>query len=203
MSGLDATTENYIFHSLIGPQGLLREIGSTILLASSSGMPCFSCTSISLRVLIFPYIVKRLPFTDQIVVLDHEGKLLEQGNFDDLNSTGGYVSSFSLGLSDLDCKPVKPVAPDASRDQPLSAEKPEDNREENYGSDGDITIYLYYIKSIGWFSALVFFAAISTFSFGLSFPSMSPAPRLNIGVLLTLWKRYLGEVVGQFKYERW
>lgn len=129
-------------------------------------------------------IVKRLPFTDQIVVLDHEGKLLEHGNFNDLNSSGGYVSNFSLGLSELDCKTVKPVASDTSLGRPRSPEKPEHNGEENYGSDGDIAIYLYYIRSIGWFSSLVFFIAISAFAFGLSFPSMSPeTPSLGYRLL--------------------
>lgn len=37
LSGLDATTENHIFQNLIGAGGLLRSIGSTIVLASSSG----------------------------------------------------------------------------------------------------------------------------------------------------------------------
>lgn len=130
--------------------------------------------SISPRVLSFRLTVKRLPFTDHIVVLDHEGKLSEQGNFDDLNSTGGYVSSFSLGLPDLDCKPVKPAPPYASRGQLWSVEEPEDKGgEKSDSSDGDIAIYLYYIRSIGWFSTLVFLVAISAFAFGLSFPSMS------------------------------
>ncbi|GAB1196308.1 hypothetical protein APSETT444_005577 [Aspergillus pseudonomiae] len=37
-SSLDATTEEHIFQCLIGTHGLLRSIGSTILLASSSGI---------------------------------------------------------------------------------------------------------------------------------------------------------------------
>lgn len=41
LSGIDASTEDHIFHNLIGPGGLLRQIGSTIVLASSSGMLCF------------------------------------------------------------------------------------------------------------------------------------------------------------------
>jgi ABC-type multidrug transport system fused ATPase/permease subunit len=36
-SGLDATTEDYVFHSLVGIHGLLRKINSTIIVASSSG----------------------------------------------------------------------------------------------------------------------------------------------------------------------
>jgi ABC-type bacteriocin/lantibiotic exporter with double-glycine peptidase domain len=37
LSGLDATTEKHIFHSLLGRNGLLRRLNSTVLIASSSG----------------------------------------------------------------------------------------------------------------------------------------------------------------------
>lgn len=37
-SGLDAATEDYVFHSLVGIHGLLRKINSTIIVASSSGV---------------------------------------------------------------------------------------------------------------------------------------------------------------------
>lgn len=41
LSGLDATTEDHVFHHLIGAHGLLRSINSTIIVASSSGMSPF------------------------------------------------------------------------------------------------------------------------------------------------------------------
>ncbi len=37
LSGLDSKTENAVFHSLLGRDGLLRRAGMTILLASSDG----------------------------------------------------------------------------------------------------------------------------------------------------------------------
>lgn len=37
LSGLDSKTENAVFHSLLGREGLLRRAGMTILLASSDG----------------------------------------------------------------------------------------------------------------------------------------------------------------------
>jgi ABC-type dipeptide/oligopeptide/nickel transport system ATPase subunit len=37
LSGLDATTENQVFHNLLGENGLLQHNGSTIVLASSDG----------------------------------------------------------------------------------------------------------------------------------------------------------------------
>lgn len=36
-SGLDATTENAVFHNLLGPHGLLRKAKMTVVLASSNG----------------------------------------------------------------------------------------------------------------------------------------------------------------------
>lgn len=122
-------------------------------------------------------VVKRLPFAEQIVVLDHDGRLLEQGSFDDLNSTGSYVSSFALGPSELDCKPAKPVASDTPRVQLDPTDKPRDLEDELQGNRSDITIYLYYIRAIGWPSTLVFLTAISGFAFCVSFPSMHCLPR--------------------------
>ena len=106
-------------------------------------------------------------------MLDDEGHILEQGIFNDLNHAGGYVSNFSLGPPELDCKPLKPLIPEAFPSQLCSPEKQEESEKETYSSEGDITIYLYYIRSIGWFSTLVFVVAISAFAFGLSFPSTS------------------------------
>lgn len=38
LSGLDNSTEDHVFHSLLGKEGILREIQSTVLIVSSSGM---------------------------------------------------------------------------------------------------------------------------------------------------------------------
>ncbi|KAF4633015.1 hypothetical protein G7Y89_g5109 [Cudoniella acicularis] len=75
-SGLDSNTENRVFHNLLGPTGILRKQRTTALLASSS--------------------VKRLPYTDHIVVLNDEGRISEQGTFKNLVKEGGYISSFNL-----------------------------------------------------------------------------------------------------------
>lgn len=37
LSGLDNTTEHHVFHNLLGEKGILREMKSTVLIASSSG----------------------------------------------------------------------------------------------------------------------------------------------------------------------
>ncbi|KAE8374500.1 P-loop containing nucleoside triphosphate hydrolase protein [Aspergillus bertholletiae] len=151
-SSLDATTEEHIFQHLIGTHGLLRSIGSTILLSSSS--------------------VKRAPFADHIVVLGNEGHIIEQGSFKALDLAGGYISSFALGLPEQKNASEKPDNSKKSESQVSAIEQDESSEAESPGSGGDISIYLYYIKSIGWFPTLVFIIAITGFVFCISFPSI-------------------------------
>jgi len=38
LSGLDMTTEDQVFHALLGENGLFRELKTTVVLVSSSGI---------------------------------------------------------------------------------------------------------------------------------------------------------------------
>jgi len=38
LSGLDTATENHVFHSLLGPDGIFRVLQATVILVSSSSM---------------------------------------------------------------------------------------------------------------------------------------------------------------------
>ncbi|KAL3488090.1 P-loop containing nucleoside triphosphate hydrolase protein [Aspergillus germanicus] len=152
LSSLDTETENHIFLHLLGDHGLLRSLGATVLLASSS--------------------VKRVPFADHIVVLDKHGYITEQGSFSALNSAGGYISSFALETSNTSVKlhgklktdpPIVPVYP---------LEKDLETESGRHRGEGDITVYMYYVRSIGWFSTLFFGVAITGFVFTISFPSI-------------------------------
>ncbi|KAJ5383032.1 hypothetical protein N7517_000943 [Penicillium concentricum] len=154
LSGLDATTENHIFHSLLGPRGLLKEIESSVLITSSS--------------------VKRLPYSDHIIVLETGGRISEQGSFASLNKTGGYVSSFGLGLPDWEYKPKRfSDSPSYSSFDPIQKENELSIEEpEHHDRGGDLGIYTYYINTIGWLPAIIFMVAMAGFVFCISFPSI-------------------------------
>ncbi|GAB1205509.1 hypothetical protein APSETT445_004185 [Aspergillus pseudonomiae] len=139
-SSLDATTEEHIFQCLIGTHGLLRSIGSTILLASSS-------------------------------VLGDEGHVIEQGSFKALDLAGGYISGFALGLPEQNNTSEKPGHSGKSDILVSSVEQGEDSEAESPVAGGDISIYLYYVKSIGWLPTLIFIIAITGFVFCISFPN--------------------------------
>lgn len=152
LSSLDAATEDHIFHHLIGTHGLLRSIGSTVIFASSS--------------------VKRIPYADHIVVLDLKGRITEQGSFKALDSAGGYVSSFALGAPDWNFKAKCLPEPEISKAPVDPNEKDIGFVIDKFGSGGDVSIYLYYVRSIGWLSTMVFIIAITGFVFCISFPSI-------------------------------
>jgi ABC-type multidrug transport system fused ATPase/permease subunit len=165
-SGLDASTENQIFHNLLGTSGLLREIGSTVIVASSS--------------------VKRVPYADHIISLDGEGHVSETGGFDTLDKKGGYVASFALGMPDWKYEPAIVVLPTVS-EIPLSKEAVVKEHDKTR-QEGDTATYMYYVKSVGWGPTMIFIVSMAIFVFCLSYPSIwlkqwareaDPAGRMN------------------------
>jgi len=156
LSGLDGQTENRIWHSLFGYEGLLKRCRTTVLVASSSA--------------------KRLPYCDHIVSLDSNGSISEQGPFEKLSKSGGYVSGFDLGRADWDYRPEKHIyeePPRYTERQVTDTQLTEDDvQAEANRRTGDTAIYLYYISTVGWIPTIIFIISIVIFIFGISFPTV-------------------------------
>ncbi|OCL10209.1 hypothetical protein AOQ84DRAFT_3965, partial [Glonium stellatum] len=179
LSGLDAHTENRVWHNLFGRDGILKRNRSTILIASSSA--------------------KRLPYADHVIALDSDGKIAEQGPFEALNKTGGYVSSFSLSRPESDKPPEQdePTSPTTySKSVSESKATEEDLQAEASRRTGDVAIYLYYINTVGWVPTVIFIVSITIFIFGISFPNLwvkwwasanTRAPNANLGYYLGIY----------------
>ena len=160
-SGLDLETENRVFHSLLGLDGLFRRQCATVILASSA--------------------VRRLPYADHIVVLDEKGDVIEQGSFRELNASGGYVSDFDLPAPDwsfeprgmkldqLFSPPTEPVV--VSEPSKIAKGLSESELDANRRT-GDLSVYGYYINTVGRFAAISFVAAICGYVFCMSFPQI-------------------------------
>ena len=184
-SGLDATTENHVFHGLLGESGLFRRLRSTVVLSSSSRklriQPDLLTFLLSLLVFkattLTPRPAKRLPYADHIVALDAEGRICEQGTFDELSNTGGYVSSFTLPAADWLYKPGGEVVPskgtliNATRKTQSVPENEEEFEAAANRRTGDTSIYFYYASSVGWPITILFVICMSAFIFCISFPS--------------------------------
>ncbi|PWY83785.1 P-loop containing nucleoside triphosphate hydrolase protein [Aspergillus sclerotioniger CBS 115572] len=147
-SGLDVDTEEQVFRQVFGPDGLLRRRGSTVVLCTHS--------------------VRHLPAADHIIALE-DGAIAEQGSFDRLMTTQGYVQRLELKASSNS---------DASSDKTPSKQSVRESKPQllqtttipsSPGSDtdasrqvGDKTIYKHYFKSMGWLvgGCSLFFAAL-------------------------------------------
>jgi ABC-type bacteriocin/lantibiotic exporter with double-glycine peptidase domain len=143
-SGLDADTEEQVFQQVFGPNGLLRQRRTTVVLCTHS--------------------VKHLPAADHIIVLE-EGRITEQGSFVQLMSSRGYVQR--LGIEDSSNGEVssKHTTLQESKSQLWTTKTKAlslDAATDLSRQVGDKTVYKHYIKSMGVSLAVLslFFAAL-------------------------------------------
>ncbi|KAL3420510.1 hypothetical protein PVAG01_06955 [Phlyctema vagabunda] len=145
-SGLDAKTELHVFSSLFGPEGILRQSQVTTILATNS--------------------TRNISHADHIVALGADGTITEQGSYEELASAGGYLQSLETNDTSgtmtglIDEKEINTPPPAVA----VAGEIDQSRR------TGDMTIYKYYIDTIGWVAWLVFVAFCAVFVFALIFP---------------------------------
>ncbi|KAF5023770.1 hypothetical protein F66182_4163 [Fusarium sp. NRRL 66182] len=153
-SGLDAHTENTVFHNLLGSHGILRKFKTTVIMASSSA--------------------NRLAYADHIICLDDTGTGCVQGSFDELTALDNYVSRSSVSSTDrTQVQAPATIAPAASlADASVNLEAVEETEVGAGRRTGDVAIYMYYMRAIGWIPTLIFVLAICAFIFCQSFPTI-------------------------------
>ncbi|KAL4866786.1 hypothetical protein BDV12DRAFT_172450 [Aspergillus spectabilis] len=152
-SGLDADTEEQVFRQVFGADGLLRRRESTVILCTHS--------------------IKHLPAADHIIALEH-GEVVEQGTFESLLASPGYVHRLGVNGEEASEKPVPALALKTGVSRPkaqLTNTTAIDSSTSSNQLDpavaasrqvGDTTVYKHYIKSMGWPVAALslFFAAL-------------------------------------------
>ncbi|KAF5590002.1 multidrug resistance [Fusarium subglutinans] len=155
-SGLDMHTENAVFHSLLGTNGLLRQSNTTVILATSRA--------------------NRLSYADHIISLDGTGIGCVEGSFDKLTKADNYVSRLAVASANWTYCQATSVSSSAepSADTLLDAEVllSEEAKDDAGRRTGDMAIYLYYIRAIGWVPSLIFVFAICAFIVCQSFPTI-------------------------------
>lgn len=93
LRGLDWRTEECVWNRVFGPNGLLRQHGTTVILATHAGMT--SIRDIVMISKIF-FVVRHIRVADNIVVMGADNTVIEQGTFNQLNLQDGYVQSLLL-----------------------------------------------------------------------------------------------------------
>lgn len=145
LSALDASTEQLVVSRLLGKHGLVRKYGATIVLVTHS--------------------VRHLSLADNIVVLQKDGTLHAQGNFESLQRNG-YLSRDVLSQMQDREEPTEEVVTNTPKNaQGVTNEQKEDLSRKA----GDIKIYAYYARSIGWKPLAIFVVCTAGGAFMISF----------------------------------
>ncbi|KAK7996619.1 hypothetical protein PG989_004659 [Apiospora arundinis] len=152
LSGLDMTTKVKVFERALGPEGLLRQSGTTVVL----------CT----------HDVSLLPRADHVIVLGLDGRVAEMGTFEYLREHSTYVKS--LMIQDMGSK--RSTSGSNLIDRVEETDTTDENRGKRLlvgGGDeytvtepandltrqhGDASIYRYLATHIGLWRVLVFIA---------------------------------------------
>jgi ATP-binding cassette, subfamily C (CFTR/MRP), member 1 len=142
-SGFDAGGEQHVFRNVVGPDGLAQKQGMTVIFATHA--------------------VKFLPYTDHIIALGLDGRVVQEGSYNILRMQPGYVRRLAVEAG--------PHGQDTSATQaPIEIEGvkvAEQAAEQDLSRQlGDFAIYRYYFNAAGLVSTALLFAfgaACSTF----------------------------------------
>lgn len=152
LSGLDAATSRHVFGAVFGATGLCRAHGMTVLMAT--------------------HVHQYLTQADHIVILD-EGRIAEQGSFEKLISSEGYLRDFKPRGVPFEITDSSDDVVETSPNKPAAAPDKIDTAQQDLArKTGDMSVYSYYFKSIGW--PLMFLIVLSEvgFAFGTKFPDL-------------------------------
>ena len=127
LSGLDTRTQRDVFNQVFGPRGLLRLNKTTVILATHA--------------------TKFLSSADLIVALGRDGKIVEQGTFEDLKEAKGYLESLDVQHYKEDDSTLEGYQRDdllQKLDAPAHASINSSSPNKPKG------IYSFYLSSVGW-----------------------------------------------------
>jgi ATP-binding cassette subfamily C (CFTR/MRP) protein 1 len=150
-SGLDAETEEQIFNRLLGKQGLFQQMGITVLLVTHA--------------------VHHLSYSNYVIALDPLGRIAEQGSFDNLRSSSGYIKELTSKLRDGDDPSSEGDVPIVVDPFKLAPTFPVDQGEFNAITEelnrqtSDFQVYKYYFASIGWKYNIMFIGCVILYGF--------------------------------------
>ena len=128
-----------------------------------------------------------LHLADHVIALSSEGTIAEQGTFQNLQSSNGYVHRLCTEKQDGAASSTAdsgPSKPSATSTPPQAVTVP--------GASGDIsrqtgdwTVYKYYFRTNGKYASVMFISLSAAWAFFFAFPSktMSPLQLLSLTIL--------------------
>lgn len=111
--------------------------------------------------------VHRLSYADHVIVLNSEGRITEQGNYNALSATTKHAQSQPPEYSAFEetQRAGTDSEPNAAVEIPSTDGVTSGDRR-----SGDLTVYNYYTKTVGVLNTIIFVALCAIFCWALVFP---------------------------------
>jgi ATP-binding cassette subfamily C (CFTR/MRP) protein 1 len=127
--------------------------------------------------------VKYLPLSDFVVVLGHEGRIVDQGPYESLKSSEFLdQTSQKRPIDDSTTTTTTTTSSSPNQDKstkdtakiPTTLDKftiPGEPKTDVLKTSSDLAVYKYYFATVGFISSLVLFLTLAIFAFLYVFPS--------------------------------
>ena len=148
LSGLDANTSSHIFSKVFGPYGLCKKHNITAVLVTNDA--------------------KHLSQADHIVLLGIGGQLVEQGGPERLTRVKGHAQAIAANSGETSGRQTGTATALHLRPK-AAASAAKDIEHDLARRTGDIAVYWYYLRSIGWLYGTVLLVTTLTSAFGVKF----------------------------------
>ncbi|ETS75107.1 hypothetical protein PFICI_13591 [Pestalotiopsis fici W106-1] len=185
-SGMDAHTVDHVSRRLLGPSGLFRSRGITVILATHSH--------------------KLMSLADTIVALE-DGRIVEMGSPQALQSQKGYVASLSLDVPAQESTSVKEshdsqisrVSSTVAESFISAADAIEVENKDSLDArrkNGDWSVYSYYFSSSGYFIIVCLLTSMAAWVFCTEFGTVwldwwsganEGEPNKNVGMYMGVY----------------
>ncbi|KAH8885459.1 putative ATP-binding cassette transporter [Thozetella sp. PMI_491] len=133
LGALDNATKRTVADALLGPDGIFRQLRTTVVLVTHS--------------------IEDLKHADLVLALA-DGKLEYCGSYADA-VRNGIIEDKSVGVSEDSASEAQAQASESPKKLPFQTPKATD-REDLKRKTGDFSLYSYYFRSIGWPKALIY-----------------------------------------------
>jgi ATP-binding cassette subfamily C (CFTR/MRP) protein 1 len=124
-----------------------------------------------ITVLLVTHAVHHLSYSNYVIALDPLGRIAEQGSFDNLRSSSGYIKELTSKLRDRDDPSSEGDVPIVVDPFKLAPTFPVDQGEFNAITEelnrqtSDFQVYKYYFASIGWKYNIMFIGCVILYGF--------------------------------------
>lgn len=169
LAGLDWATERHILDTVtvFGPNGLFKQLNCTVILATNSGNELIEPEVLNLWAADLDK-ASHLKFAQNTISLDKKSQTAYQC----VQERVPIAVEATPEISTLTSTKVSQLVPELSYEILLETERLEDPMSDASRHTGDMKIYAYYAKTVGWWAISVYLFACAVFVFGDIFPCM-------------------------------